>query len=73
MLLAGFGWCRMPEHMVARPLAEGKLVQLDILDELEAGELVIYAARMRDRPLGPAGQWFLNDLRERLVDGPSAT
>ena len=72
MLLAGFGWCRMPEHLVAGPLSEGKLVRLDILDEPGAGELVIYAARMRDRPLGPAGQWFLNDLRARLVDSPSA-
>ena len=68
MLLAGFGWCRMPEHLVAGPLAEGALVRLDILDEVGAGELVIYAARMRDRPLGPAGQLFLNDLRTRLID-----
>ena len=73
MLLAGFGWCRMPEHLVAGPLSEGKLLRLDILEEPGAGELVIYAARMRDRPLGPAGQWFLNDLRARLVDGPSGT
>ena len=73
MLLAGFGWCRMPEHLVAAPLSEGKLVRLDILDEPGADELVIYAARMRDRPLGPAGQWFLNDLRARLVDSPIAT
>ena len=58
MLLAGFGWCRMHEHLAAGPLAEGKLVRLDILDEPGAGELVIYAARMRDQPLGPFGKWF---------------
>jgi len=73
MLLAGFGWCRMPEHLIARPLMEGKLVQLDLIDEPDPGDLIIYAARMRHRPLGPAGQWFLNDLRARLVNGPSST
>lgn len=67
MLVAGFGWCRMPEHLIAKPLAEGLLVQFAIADEAAAeGELTIYAARMRDRRIGPAGQWLLNDLRTRL-------
>lgn len=69
MLLAGFGWCRMPEHLVSRHLAEGKLVQLALVDDpAPAGELIIYAAHLRDRPLGRAGRWLLDDLKARLVD-----
>ena len=69
MLLAGFGWCRMPEHLITQPLGEGKLVRLELVDDPRPGDLIIYAARMRDQPLGRAGQWFLNDLEARLVDG----
>ena len=28
MLLAGFGWCRMPEHLISQPLADGRLLRL---------------------------------------------
>ena len=45
----------MPEHLVVGPLSEGQLVRLDIHDEPGSDELIIYAARMRDRPLEPAG------------------
>jgi DNA-binding transcriptional LysR family regulator len=68
MLLAGFGWCRMPEHLVSQSIAEGRLVRLVMADDsAPQGELIIYAASMRDRPLGLAGRWLLNDLRTRLV------
>ena len=68
VLLAGFGWCRMPAHLVATPIAEAKLVPLQIEDDPTPGEgLVIYAAHRRDRALGPAGRWLLNGLRERLA------
>ncbi len=67
-LLAGFGWCRMPEHLVAAPIAEGKLVSLRIEEDSTPGEgLVIYAAHRRDRALGPAGRWLLDELRRRLA------
>jgi len=66
-LLAGFGWCRMPGHLVAEPIAEGKLIALRIEDDPTPEEgLVIYAAHRRDRGLGPAGRWLLNTLRQRL-------
>ena len=66
-LLAGFGWCRMPDHLVAAPVAGGKLVALGIEDDPTPPEgLVIYAAHRRDRGLGPAGRWLLNALRHRL-------
>lgn len=67
-LLAGFGWCRMPEHLVATPVLEGKLIPLPIEDDPNLGDgLVIYAAHRRDRALGPAGRWLLDRLRQRLT------
>ena len=66
-LLAGLGWCRMPEHLVAAPIGEGRLVLLDLADDPTPGDgLTIYAAHRRDRALGPAGRWLLDTLRERL-------
>ena len=67
-LLAGFGWCRMPDHLVAAPIAEAKLVPLRIEDDPTPVEgLIIYAAHRRDRALGPAGRWLLDRLRQRLA------
>jgi DNA-binding transcriptional LysR family regulator len=68
MVLAGFGWCRMPEHLISGHLSDGRLVLLPLAEDLAPpGDLIIYAATMRDRPLGRAGRWLLNDLRARLV------
>ncbi len=68
-LLAGLGWCRMPEHLVGPHLAEGRLVLLEIEDDpaRTTGPLTIYAAHMRDRALGRAGGWLLGNLRARLA------
>ena len=67
-LLAGFGWCRMPGHLVAALIAEAKLVALRIEDDPTPSEgLTIYAAHRRDHALGPAGHWLLNRLRQRLA------
>ncbi len=67
-LLAGFGWGRMPEHLVADAIARGRLVWLDVEDDPTPQDgLPIYAAHRRDRLLGTAGRWLLNDLRQRLV------
>lgn len=66
-LLAGFGWCRMPDHLVSRPLADGRLVALDIeADTAPPDGLTIYAAHSRGRVLGPAGRWLLDALRRSL-------
>jgi len=67
-LLAGLGWCRMPEYLVSPHLAEGRLVPLVIEGDpaRATGPLMIYAAHMRDRALGRAGGWLLNDLQARL-------
>lgn len=67
-LLAGLGWCRMPEHLVAPLLAEGRLVALPIDDDTARSTepLTVYAAYMRDRTLGRARRWLLDDLRARF-------
>jgi DNA-binding transcriptional LysR family regulator len=65
-LLAGFGWCRMPEHLVAESLDSGRLVALELdASPTPPEELTIYAAHRRDRALGRAGRWLLDDLRRR--------
>jgi DNA-binding transcriptional LysR family regulator len=66
-LLAGFGWCRMPDHLVTGLTAAGKLKTLQIEDDPTPKEgLTIYAAHKRSRTLGRAGRWLLDDLRRRL-------
>jgi DNA-binding transcriptional LysR family regulator len=66
-LLAGFGWCRMPEHVVAAPLKAGLLKALAIKDDPTPRDgLTIYAAHQRGRALGPAGRWLLDELRRRV-------
>ncbi len=68
-LLAGLGWCRMPQPQVAALITQGRLARLHIGDDpaRAAGPLTIYAAHLLDRPLGRAGRWLLDDLRERLL------
>ncbi len=67
-LLAGFGWCRMPEHIIRDALADGRLVELEIENDTAPPDgLTIYAARRRDSALGPTGRWLLDTLRERLA------
>lgn len=66
-LLAGFGWCRMPEHLVAPFIAEGRLTLLRVEhDRTPQDGLTIYAAHRRDRAPGPAGRWLLAALQQRL-------
>ncbi|MEO8779757.1 MAG: LysR family transcriptional regulator [Rhodanobacter sp.] len=68
-LLAGFGWCKMPPFVIEPHLTDGRLVKLDIADEgiSPTVALPIYAAHVRDRPLGHGGSWLLENLRNRLM------
>ena len=74
-LLAGFGWCRMPEHLVAPALAAGRLIGIEIEGApVRRDDLTIYAAHRRDRAPGPAGRWLLDGLDDRLAGrGPPIT
>ena len=67
-LLAGLGWCKMPKHIVEPMLKDGRLMLLETQDQkiVPSTRLLIYAAHIRDKPLGPVGTWLLNDLRQRL-------
>ena len=68
-LLAGFGWCKMPPFVIESYLKGGRLVKLDISDEgiSPTGTLPVYAVHVRNRPLGRAGSWLLEDLGKRLI------
>ncbi|QXQ07757.1 LysR family transcriptional regulator [Sphingosinicellaceae bacterium] len=68
-LLAGMGWCRMPERLVAPHIATGRLVALVIEDDPAGpkGSLTVYAAHMRDHPLGRAGTWLLTNLQAQFA------
>ncbi|MEE4010436.1 LysR family transcriptional regulator [Roseibium sp. FZY0029] len=65
-LRAGFGWCRMPRHLVKTDLEEGRLVELKLHDEAtgQQGALTIYAAYLASRPPGPAGRRLLAKMME---------
>jgi len=66
-LLAGLGWCRMPDHLVADLIEEGRLIELNIEQDPTPSEgLTVYAAHMRSKVLGPAGRWLLETLRQRI-------
>ncbi len=68
-LLAGMGWCRMPAGLVAPYITEGRLHPLIIADDPSdiRGSLMIYAAHLRDRPLGRAGSWLLASLQAQFA------
>jgi len=69
-LLAGFGWCRMPLHLIEPHLAAGRLVALDLAYGGSA-DVRVDVALARERPLGTAGRWLIADLREQLKTCPS--
>ena len=64
-LLAGFGWCFMPRHMILEHVAAGRLKRLT-LEETRSHEFRLYVVSERGRRLGAAGRWLVADLRERL-------
>jgi len=63
LLLGGLGWGNMPEHMVMRDLAEGRLVHLQ---SQEGGgiDYPLFVIHRGDDELGPAGKW----LRQKFVE-----
>ncbi len=64
-LLAGFGWCNMPKHMVADHIRAGRLKEL-VLKDRSGIELPLHVVYDRGRPPGRAGRWFIDELRRRL-------
>jgi len=64
-LLAGFGWCNMPLHMVEPHIKAGRLKRLR-LKEHDSWSLPIHMIHHRNHPPGRAGRWLMEDLRKRL-------
>jgi DNA-binding transcriptional LysR family regulator len=62
-LLAGLGWGGMPVEMVERDIKEGRLQQLRILDVPEREQMTMSATYRLDTPPGPAGRWFVEQLK----------
>ena len=65
-LLGGFGWCHMPEHMVAPHVASGRLRHLALRDH-PGFAMAIHAMHRRDHPPGLAGRWLLERIRTELA------
>jgi DNA-binding transcriptional LysR family regulator len=66
-LLAGFGWCYMPTHLVETHIAEGRLKQLDIKEHRgRAFEFPLHVVHRRGAVPGRAGRWLIDDLRKRI-------
>ncbi len=63
LLLAGVGWGSMPDAMVRRDLAAGRLTLLDI-EGRTPDDYLISAIHRADAPPGPAGRWFIGWLAE---------
>jgi DNA-binding transcriptional LysR family regulator len=68
-LLAGFGWCNMPAHMVMEHIEAGRLKRLS-LAEKDVFEFRIHVVHERGREIGRVGRWLIADLRNRLA-GPT--
>ena len=68
-LLAGFGWCYMPTHLVAAPVESGRLKLLDIAEHRgREFSFPLHIMHERGRPPGRAGRWFIAELRRQLPD-----
>jgi DNA-binding transcriptional LysR family regulator len=68
-LLAGFGWCNMPAHLVADHIAAGRLKRLETA-ERDPRTFHIHVVHERGREIGRAGRWLIADLRVRM-NGPA--
>jgi DNA-binding transcriptional LysR family regulator len=66
-LLAGFGWCNMPLHLVEAHIDSGRLKQLKIRGLAGTHIFTLYVAHLPGHPLGRAGRWLVEDLRRRLM------
>ncbi len=68
LLCRGVGWGSLPDAFAAPYLARGDLVRLQPERWPSAGhEVWIHAAVRKEHTLGPAGQWFRDELR---LDAP---
>jgi DNA-binding transcriptional LysR family regulator len=70
-LRAGLGWGGMPAAMVERDLKEGTLVEITLEDAPAEGIILPMAAAFRaDSPPGPAGRWFIDEMKSLTARCP---
>jgi DNA-binding transcriptional LysR family regulator len=70
LLLAGIGWCGMPEPIVRADIESGRVVRLNLRD-WRAGIHPLQAIHKIETPPGPAGRWLIDRL-VTLSDGTAA-
>ncbi|AOB32632.1 LysR family transcriptional regulator [Bordetella sp. H567] len=64
-LCAGFGWGHMPLAMVQAQINSGELVALTRESpECRVPPISVHAVYRHDNPPGPAGRWFLDQLKD---------
>jgi DNA-binding transcriptional LysR family regulator len=66
LLLSGLGWGYMPRHMIDGDLATGSLKRLWVDGLRDQNTVALIVSRRRDRILGPAAQWMLERLLDRV-------
>lgn len=65
------GWGGMPLHMVAKDIEEGTLVILDVDEMPPSGFILVMSAFHKPaQPPGPAGRWFIDQLKEAWRNTP---
>ncbi len=71
-LLAGFGWCNMPLHLVEDHVEAGRLKRLELKEySPQSVGIPLNVVHERSRPPGVAGRWLIEDLRKRLAAAES--
>jgi DNA-binding transcriptional LysR family regulator len=64
-LRAGLGWGHMPLHMVEQDLQSGALVRIELEAQPNVGPAFsMQAIHRKDKPPGPAGRWFIQQLKQ---------
>ena len=67
-LRAGFGFGIMPLHMVDEDLTTGALVEIKVEDDPPEGHAIVMSAvYLTNSPLGPAGRWFVDRVKEEAA------
>lgn len=65
-LRAGLGWGIMPQPMVEEDIEHGALVKIELEAHPSVGSAFsMHAIYRKDAPPGPAGRWFVSQLKQR--------
>jgi DNA-binding transcriptional LysR family regulator len=73
-LRAGLGWGHMPLHMVQADLDARTLVRIKLETSPTVGSgFSMHAIHRKEQPPGPAGRWFVQQLRQYQEEGPGGS